>query len=281
MIGTKFRVLAGSGLLASIQPSPYIPGAFTLSIDDTPQSDVNLQDPGRLFLEYVQRMGHAIDLVGAPGQPVTAVHLGAGGLTLPRYIAHTRPGSDQTVIEVERDLVPFVRKHLPLPPEARIQMRYKDARVGLSTLPPRLRGMVDVLIVDVFSGSHTPVHVTTLEFYSEAAALLSADGIMLVNVMDAPGLEFARAQAATLAAAVPWVAAMTHAQALAGKDSGNVVLVGSRLALPDDWVPRMLAAGPHPSATVAGDDLRTFCTDAPIVTDAASGHGSDARYQPL
>jgi hypothetical protein len=62
-------------------------------VDGTPQSHVDLDDPGRLFFEYVQRIGHVIDEWGDPGQPLTALHLGAGALTLPRYIHTTRPGS--------------------------------------------------------------------------------------------------------------------------------------------------------------------------------------------
>src|SRR5687768_6278522 len=85
--------LQRSGFLATISPDRWVPGAYTLTVDGTPQSHVNLDDPTQLFFEYVQRMGHVIDQLGMPGEPLTAVHLGAGALTLPRYIDATRPGS--------------------------------------------------------------------------------------------------------------------------------------------------------------------------------------------
>jgi spermidine synthase len=47
---------------------------------------------------------------------VHALHLGGGALTLPRYLAHTRPGSRQLVAEVDDALTDLVREHLPLPP---------------------------------------------------------------------------------------------------------------------------------------------------------------------
>ena len=80
-------VLSESGYLATVEPDRYVPGAYQLIVDGTPQSHVNLDDPSQLFFEYVQRMGNVIDLIGEPGEPITAVHLGAGALTLPRYVA--------------------------------------------------------------------------------------------------------------------------------------------------------------------------------------------------
>jgi hypothetical protein len=44
-------------------------------------------------------------------------------------------------------------------------------------------------------------------------------------------------------------------------------MVGSAAQLPFDWMPRLLAAGPHPSKVVAGAELREFIAGAPPVTD--------------
>ena len=263
-------VLASSGFLATIAADRWVPGAYTLTVDGTPQSHVNLNDPTELFFEYVQRMGHVIDQLGMPGQPITAVHLGAGALTLPRYVEATRPGSRQQVVELESDLVDFVREHLPWSKKASIRVRHGDAREVMEKLPPGLRGTVDLLVVDVFSGARTPAHVTSIEFYREAVKLLSPRGIILANVADGPGLQFVRGQAATLALAIGNVAALAETQILKGRRFGNVVLVGSAMELPFDWMPRLLTAGPHPSKLVAGAELREFIGGAPVTTDATA-----------
>ena len=260
-------MLALSGYLATITPDKWVPGAYTLTVNGTPQSHVNLDDPSELFFEYIQRMGHVIDQLGMPGQPITAVHLGAGALTLPRYVEATRPGSRQQVIELESDLVDLVRAELPWSKQASIRVRHGDARAVMEKLPPGLRGTVDLLVVDVFSGARTPAHVTSIEFYRAAVALLSPTGIILVNAADGPGLAFARAQAATLSAAIGHVAVLAETQILKGRRFGNLVLVGSAAELPFDWMPRLLAAGPHPSKIVAGTELRDFIAGASIVTD--------------
>ena len=262
--------LSGSGYRAVIEPDRWVPGSFTLTVDGTPQSHVNIDDPSELFFEYIQRMGHVIDELGSPGAPITAVHLGAGAFTLPRYIEATRPGSRQQVVEIESDLVDFVRSNLPWSPRASIRVRHGDAREVLGKLPTGLHGSVDLLVVDIFSGARTPAHVTSQEFYRAAVELLSDEGVVLVNVADGPGLAFARGQVATLSSVVADVAMLAETQILKGRRFGNVVLVGSRTTLPLEWMPRLLAGGPHPSKVVAGAELRSFIQSAPIMTDATS-----------
>jgi len=259
-----------SGHRAIIQADRWVPGAYTLTVDGTPQSHVNLDDPTQLFFEYIQRMGHVIDQIGLPGQPITAVHLGAGALTLPRYVEATRPGSRQQVVELETDLVDLVRAELPWDPRASIRVRHGDAREVLGKLPAGLRGTVDLLVIDIFSGARTPAHVTSIEFYTQAVALLAPEGVVLVNVADGPGLAFARAQAATLAAAVPNVAVLAETQILKGRRFGNLVMVGSASEEPFEWLPRLLAAGPHPAKSVHGAELREFIGGASVVTDATA-----------
>ncbi|MGV8881722.1 MAG: spermidine synthase [Rhodoglobus sp.] len=263
-------VLSLSGYLATVTPDRWVNGAYTLTVDGTPQSHVNLDDPSELFFEYVQRMGHVIDQIGMPGQPITAVHLGAGALTLPRYVEATRPGSRQQVVEIESDLVDLVRAELPWSSRASIRVRHGDAREVVEKLPPGLRGTVDLLVVDVFSGARTPAHVTSIEFYRSAVSLLSPTGIVLANIADGPGLAFARGQAATMQAAIGHVAALAETQILKGRRFGNIVLVGSSTALPFEWMPRLLAAGPHPSKVVTGPELKAFIGGAAIVTDATA-----------
>ncbi len=263
-------ILTISGLEARIEPDRWVDGASTLIVDGTPQSHVDLGDPSRLFFEYIQRMGHVIDQLGQPGEPLTAVHLGAGAFTIPRYIHATRPGSRQQVIELEMDLVDLVREHMPLPRDAQIRVRNGDARETLAKLPDGIRGKVDVLVVDVFSGPRTPAHVTSIEFYEQVIDLLAPDGVVLVNVADGPGLSFARSQAATLQFAVGEVAALADTQILKGRRFGNVVLVGSRTELPLEWLPRLLAGGPHPAKVLAGREMRDWIAGAPVVTDATA-----------
>ena len=66
------------------------------------------------------------------------------------------------------------------------------------------------------------------------------------------------------------MAVLAETQILKGKRFGNLVLVGSASELPFEWMPRLLAAGPHPSKVVMGPELREFVAGAPVVTDGTA-----------
>lgn len=253
------------GGIARIIPSEFTTG-FELIVDGTPQSHVDLDDPTHLHFEYVVRMGAVIDQL--PGTALTAVHLGAGALTIPRYIEATRPGSRQQVIEWEAPLAALVREHLPLPRGASIRIRIGDARDGVQKLPAALTGACDLIVSDVYSGAQTPAHLTSVEFYTQLRALLAPKGVLLVNVSDGPGLAFARRQVATIAHVLPEVALLADTQVLKGRRFGNLVIAASASPLPTEWLPRMLAAGPHPAKIAQDAEVAAFAKEARIVTDA-------------
>lgn len=264
-------VTLSSGLSAEIEADEWVPGAIQLVVDGTPQSHVNLRDPSDLFFEYMRRIGHVIDLFRDPGKPISALHLGAGAFSLPRYVEATRPGSRQQVIELESALVDLVREAAPLPKRASIRVRHGDAREVAAKLPQGMHGAMDLIVVDIFSGSQTPAHVSSTEFYEILRPLLAPDGLIVVNAADGKGLPFVRGQLATLRALFPEIAAIAEPQVLKGRRFGNVIIVASR---DDDgsldWLPRLLAGGPHPARLVTGRELAELVGTTKPVTDATA-----------
>ena len=260
-------VRLGDGSLASIEPSPYTSG-YELVVDGTPQSHVDLDDPTHLHFEYIARMAAVVDRLKLPGQPLTAVHLGAGALTLPRYVEATRPGSRQQVVELEPALITLVRERLPLPRGASIRVRIGDARAALERFPPGLVGQVDVLVVDVYAGAQIPAHLTSVEFYTEAVRLLAPDGVLLVNVADGAGLAFVRRQVATVREVLANVIVLAEVQTLKGRRFGNLVVAASAAPLPTAWLPRLMAAGPHPAKVAEGAEIDAFVRGSLPATDA-------------
>jgi len=240
-------------------------GSWMLLVNDTPQSHVDLEDPTHLEFEYVRRIGHVVDLAAAPGTPLDVLHLGGGALTLPRYVAATRPGSRQRVVEIDQPLTDLVREHLPLPRGARIRVRADDARVGLAAMPT---AGTDVVICDVFAGARTPAHVTTVEFAAEAHRVLCPGGTYVVNVADGPPLRFARGQVATLRSVFRHVCLLAEPGTLRGRRFGNLVAVASDAELPIEDFLRRCARDPMPARVVYGDDLDKFAGTARPVSDA-------------
>ncbi len=259
--------LASSGLIARLDPDQWRPGSWVLSIDDTPQSHVDLADPMSLHFEYIARMGHIIDAAFPSAESITALHLGAGALTIPRYIEATRPGSRQQVIEIERDLIDFVRQHCPLPRGASIRCRYGDAREVMESLPKGLLGRVDLVVVDVFRGARTPAQVTSVEFYFAIKQLLAPGGIVIANVADGPPMAFARGQLATLRYVFGEAFGVAEQGVANSKRFGNIVLGAVSSDTVPHWVSALAGKGPHPAVLIAGAGAVTWSASAAVVTD--------------
>ena len=120
-----------------------------------------------------------------------------------------------------------MREHLPLPRGAQVRVRHGDAREVLAKLPAGLDGAVDIAIVDIFSGSRTPAHVTSVEFYGLIVAAARPRRHRRGERRRRRRLAFARPQAATLAHVFEHVAIAADTSMLKGRRFGNIVMYGS------------------------------------------------------
>jgi len=259
--------LSESGLTATMSDDRFVPGSLLLTIGATPQSHLNVGHPDVLQFEYIRRIGHVIDLINQPGEPLTALHLGGGALTLPRYLEKTRPGSRQQVIEWEPDLIDLVRRHAPWESSWSIRVRYGDARAMLERLPGGLHESCDLIVVDLFAGDHTPAHLTSTDFYESTLRYLNPTGALVVNVVDGPGHKFARSQWATLSALCGFVGVVGEASIVRGRRFGNLVTIATKTLGEPSWWPELSRLGPHPSATLSGTKLAHLIAGHSPVTD--------------
>lgn len=253
------RYLRGAGAHAEIDRDAFNGGAFILSIGGAQQSHVDLADPRNVFYEYLRRIANVLDLLKPPGEPLRILHLGAGAMTLVRYVQATRPGSVQVAVERERELLAFVLEHLPLPAGTRCTLLIEDAR---DTLASCAEGSFDAVVLDVFSGADGASELATPETYRLLTAATAPDGVVLVNVGDDPPLAFAREQARMLRNTGYDVAALAEAGIFSGRRAGNIVLAGTAL-WPSSWTAALAAAGPHPGAVLSGADYDEFAHRSP------------------
>src|ERR1700709_991142 len=70
-----------------------------LLVEGSEQSYVDTSDPLPLEFEYVQMISQVLSTAFDHDDKLTALHLGGGLLTLPRWIAARHPGSRQRVAE--------------------------------------------------------------------------------------------------------------------------------------------------------------------------------------
>ncbi len=251
----------GFGEAELLQDADHDDG-WLLTVDGVAQSYVDLGDPTHLEFDYVRLMGDVVDVL--PDGPLTAVHLGGGGCTLPRYVAATRPGSRQLVVEADEPLAELVRQSFGT---AGFRLRVGDARAELPTLR---QGESDLVVADVFESAQQPVHTTTLEWVQSVSRLLRPGGAYVVNVADGKPLGFAKAQVATLLAVFGHVVLLADPSVLRGRRFANLVLAASDAPLPVEALTRKASRAAGRARVVTGEDLVAFTGGAAAVTDATA-----------
>jgi spermidine synthase len=247
---------------ASVVADPARPSGQVLVLDRLRHSYVDLADPTYLDFAYVRAVTAGVDAV-APTGSLHVLHLGAGGLTLPRYLAATRPGTTGTVLEIDPGVLELVRTRIgPEPPG--VQVRVQDARVGLSREPAN---RYDVVVGDAFGSLAVPWHLATREAVSEVRRTLEPGGLYALNVIDQPPLALLRAEVATVADVLPHVALVAPRPVLAGSGGGNAVVLASDAPLPTERIRAELAARDDTWALLTGPELDAFVGLAPVLTD--------------
>lgn len=249
-----------SGTVARIVSDPLDPDAVILEVDGAEQSHVLLDRQEDIFYEYLARAGHVIDALFEPGRPLRSLHLGAGALTLPRRLALTRPGSEQCVVDIERELVSFVLTHVPLPAGARVQSVVADAREHVEDLlaDGGPREPWDVVVLDIFTGGDSPQHLADGGFYELLGRLLAQDGLLIVNLGDDEGMHFARGQLRALQGVFDDVLATGASNLFTTRYAGNIIAAAAGAPIPVPARDSIAAAGPHPATTLSGPVLDRF-----------------------
>lgn len=203
-----------------------------LEIGALRHSYVDLDDPSYLHFSYVQAIGAALDTWGAPGRPLRALHLGAGGLTLPRYLAHRRPGSSSLVAEIDPSVLHVARESLDFrddeEAENGIRVQLGDAR---QITEQQDTASYDVVIGDTFDAGFVPLHMVTREFLREVARVLTDRGCYILNIIDHPPLDFFRSALATVLDTFESAAVAARSRCLAG-NRGNFVILAASVPLP-------------------------------------------------
>jgi spermidine synthase len=234
---------------AELVPDADSPGCWTLLLDGLPQSHVDTEHPARLAFEYMRRLASVVDAAAPAHQPLRVLHLGGGAMALARYVAATRPGSRQLVVEHDAALVALVRRVLPLPRRAPIRVRIADARAAVAA--EGVHGRFDVILVDV------PDCRFTMDFLASVRRALARGGIVAMNIVDG----HARAHAATMRTVAAEVCLMAEPTVLRGHHRGNVVLAAAD-RLPVEALSQAAARDPVPIRMLFGAKLERFVAGA-------------------
>jgi spermidine synthase len=237
-------------------------GGVTVHMDGSPQSHVQPDDPTLLVFEYVQHLALAIDAL--PPGPLGVTHVGGAGLTLPRWVEATRPGSPQIVLEPDEALTALVRREIPLPRRHRIRVRPVDGLTGLRALGD---DSADVVVTDAYAGGRVPAELASAAYVLEIARVLKRDGVALWNLADEPGMRYVARMLATVRQSLPHVALIATHEVLKGKRFGNSVVVASADPLPLEALRREVARAHLPTGLREGAALERLVAGSKPLDD--------------
>lgn len=248
---------------ADVVVDPVRDSGRLLVLDTLRHSYVDLADPEHLEFRYIRGIAAGVQAVHPGEEPLRVLHLGAGGLTLPRYWSQTRPGTTGTVLEIDAGVVEHVREDIGVEPDG-VDVRIVDARVGLAQQPD---GAYDVVVGDAFSSIAVPWHLATRETMEEARRTLAPGGLLALNVIDRPPLALLRAVVATVGEVFPYTALVSTPGVLSGRAGGNAVLLASDEPLPLPALTEALADDGGEQEVLAGEALVAFTGTAQVLTD--------------
>ena len=247
-------------------------GSYLLRLDGHDQSHVDLEDPTRLAFDYVRRIGDVLDACAPAGEPVRVVHVGGAAMTLPRYVAATRPRSSQIVLEPAAHVTERVRAELPLPARSGIKVRPVDGRTGLAALRA---DSADVIVVDAYAEGRVPGDLVTTEAAALAARTLGEHGLLLLNLADRAPFAWTRRVVAAVREHLPQLMLSAEPATLRARRGGNLLLVASRGPVPLAALRARAASSPAPYRVLdAGQVSDSFGGGRPF-TD------SDAEPSPV
>lgn len=260
---TGRRVNSG---LATLDPDPDRPRAWTLRVDGIAHSHVDLDDPSWLGFAYMRQMADVLECTVRAGQPVQVLHLGGGGWSLARYVAATRPGSRHLLVDTDAALTAFVAEALPAGRGRHIRTHTADAREAVRELAT---GSVDVVFTDVFAGPLVPAHLTTVEFLADVARVLRPAGLHVMNLADGKPLAFSRSVSVGFREVFAETAVLCDPGILRGRRWGNVVLAGTDARWDGAALARRCASAAAPVRLLAGADVVRFGSGHPVPRDQA------------
>ena len=238
------------------------PTGRTLLLDRLRNSYVDVEDPTYLEFRYIKLMADVIEAHAAEGA-LNVVSIGGGGFTLPGYVQATRPESQNTVLEIDDELVEIGREQLALNDD--VEVAVDDARISLRDIP---LDSADFVIGDAYSGASVPWHLTTVEFTEQIEDILAPGGVYSMNVIDYGNLVFARSEAATLREVFSEVALFAPPDYLNGSGAGgNFIFVASDDSIDLEGVATAIQDRGGIEIGIEGERLTEFIGDARALTD--------------
>jgi spermidine synthase len=157
--------------------------------DRTLQSAMNLKDPTALRLIYSRYT--SLGFAYRPDAKKILI-IGLGGGSIPKKLQKEFPSLEIDAVEIDPEVIQLAKNHFNVRDGKNLRLHAQDGRLFLS----RTQNRYDIIMIDAYYSDAMPFHLATREFFELAQRKLTANGIVVANLISAvtgPSGKIARA----------------------------------------------------------------------------------------
>jgi len=144
---------------------------------DAIQSEMNLVNPDDLMLSYARHIMAALPLVSKPRRILV---VGLGGACIQRYLRKLLPDATIETAELDPEIRDVAAKYFYFKEDARQVVHLGDGRGFIE----RSKENYDLILLDAFSATSIPYHLSTQEFLQAVKARVAEGGVVAANLWD-------------------------------------------------------------------------------------------------
>jgi len=228
-----------------------------LHFEDSIQGAIDLSDHHLPVFEYIAVMAAAAHtLCGAPGKILIG---GLGTCTLHHAVGRFWPAARQISVESNSRIYELAKRFFRLEPRAKVLIGDLRHRLNANR---KLRGF-DLVLLDCYTATSIPPHLTSLEWVTLLAGTLAAEGVAIGNLWDPGCNDLCGDQIRTFLEVFGRVAVIDC------RDENNLILCAS--ANRRDWPDMLVAKGlSYPVRVIDRDAPEAwpeFMSDARVIRD--------------
>lgn len=158
-----------------------------LLFDNSFQSALDIQNPLQMVFEYTSYLH--LGVVAHP-RPERVLFIGLGGGMAPYKFLHDYASIKKIdAVEIDPEVIKVARRYFHLPDDPRLRVFAQDGRLFVEKRAREITEAretpYDLVVIDAYSSSTIPYHLTTREFLEMVRRILSPDGIVASNIIGA------------------------------------------------------------------------------------------------
>ena len=158
-----------------------------LHFDNSYQSAMDVNNPLEMVFDYTSYLH--LGVVASP-KPERVLFIGLGGGSAPKKFLNDYPSIKQIdVVEIDPEVAKVANNYFDLPNDPKLRVSVEDGRLLIAKKAREIAtGRIapyDMVIIDAYSESTIPYHLTTVEFLEAARKVLSPEGVVVSNIIGA------------------------------------------------------------------------------------------------